>query len=153
MLEVARLWRDLGFEPKRTVVFAAFDEGGGEYFMNHPVIPTSMSDSWTAVMLSGLGAGQPRLARLEAGSGLARAFDRSARRFGVRTQELDEWQFFFIEESPFGRSDVLYSGLAVARPGDHLSGTSSDTLDHVDPELLARAGRAVAHYLMVLSSR
>jgi len=26
-------------------------------------------------------------------------------------------------------------------------------LDHLDPELLAEAGQAVAHYLMVLSSR
>jgi len=32
MLEVARLWHDLDFQPKRTVVFAALDAGGGEHF-------------------------------------------------------------------------------------------------------------------------
>jgi hypothetical protein len=45
----------------RTVVFIASDEGGG--------------------------ADRTRLARREMGSGLARAFDQSARRLGVRTEE------------------------------------------------------------------
>jgi peptide/nickel transport system permease protein len=154
MLEVARLWRDLGFQPKRTVVFTALDDGGGNHFVNHPPIPVSTSDTWTAVSLQGLGAGGPRLARLEAGSGLAHAFDQSARRLEVRTEALDEWDFFF--GGGFGSyvtTDLSYSGLAVARPGDELSGTPADTLDHLSPELLAQAGRTVAHYLMVLSSR
>jgi len=155
MLEVARLWRDLGFIPKRTVVFAAFDEGGGNYFVQHPVMPAAKtSDTWVAVILQGVGAGDPKLARAEVGSGLARAFDQSARRFGVRTEELEEWQFFFSRyASGHVTSDESYSGLVVVRPGDDLSGTSADTLDHLDPELLGEAGRAVAHYLMVLSSR
>jgi len=155
MLEVARLWRDLGFTPKRTVIFAAFDNGGGNYFVNHTPFPINPSDTWTAVLLQGVGAGDPKLVRQEMGSGLARAFDQSARRFGVRTEELEEWQFFFTSQyaSGYVTSDVSYSGLAVVRPGDDLSGTPADTLDHLDPELLAEAGQAVAHYLMVLSSR
>jgi len=155
MLEVARLWRDLGFQPKRTVVFAALDNGGGGYFVNHPPIPIGSSDTWTTVVLEGLGAGEPRLARMEAGSGLARAFDQSARRCGVRTQELDAWRFFFVSGSgaSFGSLDRSYSGLAISRPGDDLSGTPGDTLDHVSAELLGDAGCTVAHYLMVLSAR
>ena len=156
MLEVARLWRDLGFEPKRTVVFVAFDAGGGNYFASHPAMPaTKPSDTWTVVILQGIGAGGPRLARREAGSGLARAFDQSARRFDVRTEELDEWRFFFVDSpgTSYIRADLSYSGLAVDRPGDGLSGTPSDTLDHLDPKLLEEAGQTVAHYLMVLSSR
>jgi hypothetical protein len=154
MLEVARLWRELGFQPKRTVVFTALDAGGGNYFVNHPPIPVNTSDTWTVVSLQGLGAGEPRLARLEAGSGLARAFDQSARRLGVRTQALGGWDFFF--GGGFGSyvtTDLSYSGLAVARPGDALSGTAADTLDHLSPELLAQAGQVVSHYLMVLSAR
>lgn len=151
MLEIARLWHDLGFEPKRTVVFAAFDERGEFHFVNHSPFPISPSDTWTTVALYGVGAGSPQLARLEAGSGLARAFDQSARRFGVHTEELDEWEFFF--NAGFGRGDLSYSGLAVARPGDDLSNTPSDTLDHLDPQLLLETGQAVAHYLMVISSR
>jgi hypothetical protein len=105
-----------------------------------------------------LGAGEARLARLEQGSGFARALDQSARRFGVRTQKLDEWQFFFVSNySRLSWGDVTvpksYQGLVVTRPGDSLSGTPSDTLDHVGAELLSEAGRTVAHYVMVLSSR
>jgi hypothetical protein len=156
MLEVARLLHDLGFEPKRTIVFAAFDEKGENYFVNHPVFPVDSSDAWTAVILQGVGAGEPKLGRIEAGAGLARAFDQSARRFGVRTKDLDIWQFFFGVDSwgaGTGRGDLSYSGLAVVRPGDDLSDTPLDTLDHLDPELLSETGQTVAHYLMVLSSR
>lgn len=156
MLEVARLWRDLGFVPKRTVVFVAFDEGGGSYFVNHPPIPVTTSDTWTAVILHGVGAGGPKLGRVEAGSGLASAFDHSARRFRVRTEDLQAWDFFFVSSSNrtgYVTSDLSYSGLAVSRSGDDRSGTPADTMDHLDQELLAEAGRAVAHYLMVLSSR
>jgi hypothetical protein len=152
MLEIARLWRDIEFQPKRTVVFAALDAGGGKRFVNFPIFQATTSDSWTLVSLQGVGAGGPRLARLEAGAGLARAFDQSARRFGVRTEELDEWRFFFVGD-PYSGADQAYSALAVVRPGDDLSDTPADTLDHLDPELLAETGRTLAHYLMVLSAR
>jgi hypothetical protein len=169
MLEVARLWQDMGFQPRRTVVFAAFDVGGGEYFVHHPVLPISTSDTWTAVTLQRLGTGGSRLARQEAGEGLARIFDRSARRFGVRTEELEGWTFFFTggsERLGSVRADVSYAGLAVVRPGADTGGTSapseapqirscavSDEPADPDQELLAAAGQTVAHYLMVLSSR
>ncbi|MGC9336362.1 MAG: ABC transporter permease subunit, partial [Anaerolineae bacterium] len=158
MLETARLLHDLDLVPKRTVVFAAFDEIGGSYFVQNPVLPTTRSNTWTAVILHGLGAGEARLARLEKGSGFARALDQSARRFRVRTQKLDAWQFFFVSNySRLSWGDVTvpksYQGVVVTRPGDSLSGTPSDTLDHLDAELLSEAGRTVAHYVMVLSSR
>jgi hypothetical protein len=158
MLETARLMHDLELIPRRTVVFAAFDEGGGSQFVINPVFPTSRSDIWTAVILHGLGAGEPRLARLEAGTGPARAFDQSARRFGVRTEGLDEWLFFFV--SNYSRLNYTepvvnksYQGLTVTRPGDELSGTPADTLDHLDSKLLEEAGKAVAHFVMVLGQR
>ncbi len=97
-------------------------------------------------------------ARLEVGPGLARAFDQTARRFKVRTEELDEWRFFFISNySRLRRNDPWphdsYQALVVTRPGDDLSGTPADTLDHLDSKKLAEAGQAVAHFVMVLSSR
>jgi len=158
LLETARLLHDLEFVPKRTVVFAAFDEMGGSEFVIYPALPTTRSDVWTVVLLDGVGAGEPILARLEAGPGLARAFEQSARRFGARTGELDEWRFFFISNSSrLRRGDPRphdsYQGLVVTRPGDNLSGTPADTLDHLDLKLLAEAGQAVAHFVMVLSSR
>ena len=158
LLETARLLNDLEFVPKRTVVFAAFDEMGGSEFVIYPALPTTRSDVWTVVIIDGVGAGEPYLAQLEAGPGLARAFAHSARRFGAHTEELDDWRFFFISNSSrLRRGDPRphdsYMGLAVIRPGDDLSGTTADTLDHLDLKLLEEAGQALAHFVMVLSSR
>jgi len=158
MLETARLMHDLEFVPKRTVVFAALDEMGGSEFVMYPALPTSSSDLWTVVIIHGVGAGEPKLARLEVGSGPARSFDQSARRFGARTEELDEWRFFFVSNysrlrGGDPRVHDSYQGLAVTRLGDDLSGTPSDTMDHLDPKLLEEAGKAVAQLVMVLSSR
>jgi hypothetical protein len=159
LMEVARLWRDLGFTPKRTVVFAALNDGGGRYLIHHPIFPANVSDIWTLVMLQGAGTGGPSLARREAGGGLANAFDQSARRFGVRTQELNKWRFFYSggsERLGFVSSDQAYSGLAVVWSVDGdaaASASSADPLDGLDQDSLAEVGQTVAHYLMVLSSR
>lgn len=154
MLEVARLWQDLGFEPKRTVVFAAFNEGGGRHFAHYPIIPVKVSDTWTAVVLQGAGDNGPRLARQEAGAGLARAFDQSARRFGIRPEELGKWRFFFTsgsERLDYVSTDQAYSGLVVVWPEGDVFDVSLDEPDRRDS--LAEIGQTVAHYLMVLSSR
>jgi len=155
MLETARLWHDLGFEPKRTVVFAALDENGGSHFVQSPVMPASkVSDTWITVIVHGVGAGESRLARAGMGVGLARAFDDSARRLGARTKALDEWPFFFLDRSGrYASADKSYSGLAIVRPGDTLSGTPADTIAHLDQASLLESGQVVAHYLMVLSAR
>jgi peptide/nickel transport system permease protein len=158
MLETARLLHDLELIPKQTVVFAAFDQGGGSYFVTSPLFPTTRSDIWTTVILHGLGAGKARLARLESGSGPARAFDQSARRFRVRTERLDAWRFFFVSNYSrlsYGEpaSPESYQALAVTRAGDDRSGTPVDTLDHLNVDQLQEAGQAVAHFVMVLSSR
>jgi len=153
MLEVARLWHDIGFQPKYTVIFAALDSHGGQYLINPPILPAEATDTWTMVMIHGIGAGDRRLARLPATSGsLARGFDSSARRMGVHTTELQQWRFPF--ESMTGwQASSGYRGLAVTRPGDERSGTPADTPDHLDPQLVAEAGWTLAHYLMALSSR
>jgi peptide/nickel transport system permease protein len=158
MLETARLLQELEFMPKRTIAFAAFDEGGGYEFVIDPALPTTRSELWTTVIIHGVGAGDPKLARAEAGSGLARAFDQSARRFGARTVELDEWPFFFIaftSRLSWGEPEAhtSYQGVVVTRLGDDLSGSPSDTLEHLDPEKLEEAAQALAHYVMVLSFR
>jgi peptide/nickel transport system permease protein len=158
LLETARLYHDLGLIPKRTIVFAVFDEGGGNRFVNSPPLPTGRSDSWTTIILDGVAAGEPYLACAEAGSGLVRAFDESAGRFDVNTRRLDSWRFFFVSNDSrlvWGEpaAHKSYLGLAVTRPGDALSGTAADGLDRLDPELLREAGQAVAHLALVLASR
>jgi hypothetical protein len=158
MLETARLLHDLELVPKRTILFAAFDVGGGSQFLISPPIPTRRSDVWTTVILHGLAAGESRLARLESSPGQSRAFDRSARRLHVRTTDLEEWRFFFVTGgSRLRRTERTvhpsYQGLAVTRMGEALSGAPDDSLAPYSRELLADAGKTVAHYVLVLGSR
>lgn len=158
MLEMARLLQELEFIPKRTIVFAAFDEGGGEQFAGVPPLPTTRSEVWTTVSIRGIGAGGERLARVEEGAGLARSFDESARRFGVRTEDLEDYRFFFVisgSRLSWSQEKVnkSFQGLAVTRLGDERSGTAADTLDRLDREQLTRAAQALAHFVMVLSFR
>jgi peptide/nickel transport system permease protein len=156
MLEVLRLWREQDFLPKHTVIFAAFDEAGGYYYLSHPILPSRPTDSATAVVISGIGAGEERLARLQVGGDYAAIFDSSARMMGVRTKQLDYWPFFFAGTGGRGwdlSPDPSYSGLAVTRLGDELSSTPADTIDHISLNLLEDAGKTLAHFLMVLSSQ
>lgn len=158
MLEMARTLQAQEFMPKRTIVFAAFDDGGDFQFVNSPPLPTGRSERWTVVTLHGIGAGGDKLSRIEEGSGLARAFDQSARRFGVGTEDLAAWRFLFISNgSRLSWGDPVvhtsYQGVAVTRLGDELSGTAADTPSRLDPEKLAEASQVVLHFAMVVSYR
>lgn len=156
MLEIIRLWRDEGFQPDRTVVFAAFDEVGGKYFAQNPPIAGSDDSAWTVVIIGAVGAGSERLARVDSGGGLETMFDQAIRKMGARSEPLEYYPLFF-ENSPFSAYEInvqgSYTGLAVTRLGDDLSGTPDDALDHLDPELLDEAGEALAYFLMVLASK
>ncbi|TFH37695.1 MAG: ABC transporter permease subunit [Anaerolineales bacterium] len=156
MLEVLRRWREIDFKPDHTVVFAAFDENGGENFVLEPILPTGATDTWSAVILYGLGAGDNgNLSRIQTGGALETVFDESGRTMGVPTEPLNYWPFFFSGGG--GRSwdlpaDPSYSGIAVTRPGDEYSNTPLDSVDHLDPKYIEEAGRALSHFLMVISS-
>jgi peptide/nickel transport system permease protein len=157
MLEVLRLWQEQEFQPKRTVVFAALDEVGGRYFIDNPILPSTGSETWTTIIIYGVGAGGEKLARVDERAALSRAFDQSARKMGIQTELLNvDWPFFF--EARGGRgwglpSDDSYSGLVITRVGDSFSGTAMDTREHLDPDLLDEAGEALAFFLMNLSSQ
>jgi peptide/nickel transport system permease protein len=156
MLEIIRTWQEQEFVPKRTVVFAAFDEVGGRNFLDNPILPTRESDTWTAVILHGLGAGEEKLVRAVERGGLGSAFDQSARKMGSSTEILEYWPFFFAEGGGRGwglPGDDSYAGIAITRLGDELSGTLLDSSDHLDQDLLQEAGETLAHYLMSLSSQ
>lgn len=156
MLEVLRQWAEQDYIPERTVAFAAFDESGGLNFLDNPILPTGGNETWTTVILYGLGAGDERIARVAVAGAPEKMFDDSARRMGSKTSDLGYWPFFFGGIS--GGSWTLpannsYSGIAITRPGSQLSGTALDTRQNLDPALLEEAGKAVLHFLMVLSSK
>jgi len=155
MLELARLLDEVGYQPSQTIVFAALDQAGGPELLLRPIIPTDSSDSWTVLIIEGVGAGEPRLSRIDTGGGFAGLFDQSARRFHLRTAGMEDWLFFFSNGSghnTFIPPDTQYTGLAVTRLGSAQSGTQADTRQNLEPRLLSEAGRALAHFLMVLSS-
>lgn len=155
MLEIMRQWREIDFQPRRTMVFAAFDELGGHHFVQDPILPGSGGANWTAVVIDGVGAGDDDLARLSAGGALERPFDKSARLMRVGTQNMAGWQFFFAGGGGRGwelAADPSYAGIVITRLGDGQSGTVYDTRDHLDPLLLEDAGQTISHFLMVLSS-
>lgn len=155
MLEIARLWQEQDFEPKKTVIFAALDAGGGKHLVNNPIYPRQPSDSWLVIEIEGVGAGEKQLsAESQSGLGLSRILEESAGRNGAKVNYLGEAGFFFGEAvNPYDRPDLAYSGLRVTRRGDELSGGPLDTLDNLDPALLDEAGRVVDHLLMVLSTQ
>jgi peptide/nickel transport system permease protein len=156
MLELMRYLREIEFEPDHTIVFLAYDENGGENFVLDPILPTSPSDTWTAVIIHGIGAGDSNnLARIQTGGALDAVFDESARTMGVRTEPLDYWPFFFSGGGGRGWDlppDPSYSGIAVSRPGDVYSGTPRDSIHNLNPQAIEAAGEALSHFLLVLSS-
>ena len=158
MLEMARTLQQMGFTPKRTIVFAALDDGGGYRFVSAPPLPTTRSEVWTTLILSGVGVGGSKLARVETSPGLARTFDQSAHQFGVRTEGLDQWPFFVMTSSSrlawsAPKVHTSYQALAVTRPGDERSGTPADTPDRMTAEQLAEAGQVATHFVMLASFR
>ncbi len=155
MLEIARLWQEQGFEPKKTVIFAALDAHGDEYLLSHPIYPRQPSDSYLVIEIEGVGAGEEWLSSESLGGlGLPRILQDSASRVGVKVNYLGEGRFFFGgDPDRYVRADLAYSGLRITRLGDELSGGPLDTLDHLDSELLGEAGRLVDHLLMVLSTQ
>jgi hypothetical protein len=155
MLEVIRLWAEQGFVPKRTVVFAAVDENGAEYFAQNPIIGSGENDSWTVVILDGLGAGDSDLARIDAGGGMEKIFDQAVRKMHVRTSMIEDYPFFFAQ-SPYMAYTVevqgSYDGIYITNPGDELSGTPDDTMEHIDIQMMKENGAAIAYFLMLLST-
>jgi hypothetical protein len=60
LLEVARLWQEMGYRPRRSVLFAAWagqetDQAGSRYYIEHPVVPLEQTVS--TIQLDAIGGG------------------------------------------------------------------------------------------------
>jgi Zn-dependent M28 family amino/carboxypeptidase len=60
MLEIARLWQEIDYRPRRPVLFAAWagqeaHEAGSSYYLENPVIP--LEQTVGAIQLDGVGGG------------------------------------------------------------------------------------------------
>jgi len=157
LLETLRVLEQMGFQPRRTVVFAAVSQSGLDHLLRNPVLSTQPQDEWTLILLEGLGAGQPALARMETGGGLAALFDSSARLMEATSTSLEAADSGAVQQvRSLQRAGVLveqFDVLVISRPGDSLSGTPEDRAGHLDRDLLQQAGEVFTHFLLVLGSQ
>lgn len=60
LLEVARLWQEMGYQPRRSVLFAAWagqeaNQSGSTYYVEHPVVP--LEKTVASIQLDAVGGG------------------------------------------------------------------------------------------------
>jgi len=148
LMEIARTWYEQGFEPKRSVVFLAWSEGGARYYARHPVLPYPPDATLAVLQLDALGQGEGNAIRLDrdAPSGLLSVAQRGASKLRVptRVSRVSSILYFRAEEYP---SLVL---TRAGMEGDSL--TPEDTFDKIDPRKVEAAGRLANLIAMLLSA-
>ena len=91
LLEIARMWQDLGYAPDRTVLFAAWDgeeQGllGSIYYVEHPALPLEQTVSMVQLDMVGLASeGVLTIDGLEPSNLLNQQLQASCELFGVAT--------------------------------------------------------------------
>lgn len=152
MLEIARLWREQGFQPKTSVLFAAWgaEEAGligSRYYVEHPVVPLDETLAMLQLDVVGQGTGSA-LAVSNESAQLAACVKAAAQRLGVPT----------VPESGGGSDHQSFNDAGVAAAliiWDGAIGVihrASDTPEAIDPAKLAASGRVATLALMQLSS-
>ena len=158
MLEMARQLKTSPYQPKKTVVFAAWAEGErGESLSVTNVMngkPGFGLLTVEAVLeLSGLGAGDGNALALGAGSSyrLVQLYQEAAGRFGVDITTRGRGPHYgWPLRGSFGGRTALT--LSVSWDGaDRLAHTPADRPESIDPDKLRRAGQSTLLALTVLS--
>ncbi|MBC7263636.1 MAG: ABC transporter permease subunit [Chloroflexi bacterium] len=153
MLEIARLWKDLDFRPKRTVIFVAW--GGSERHLEPRVdhflrARPGFIESYGIIAvldLVGIGSGTGNGIHLQESTSdrLTGFFRTVGKRAGVNISTLGTG---FTPP----RADKNLPWVRLTWDGSvYLSHTPEDTPENIDPQKLGQAGRALALALMVLS--
>lgn len=168
MIEAIRVMQETGYQPYRTFLFVAYSgeglEGGLDVtapeaaaFLQAKYGFSSSLKVEAVVRLRGLGAGEggkPSLV-LETGGNerLARVFEDSARRMGVRTQReedvVDLSVIFRDRSAHVSAQEAPEIGVSLLG-WDRTSRRPVDTADAISAANLERAGRTLALALMVL---
>ncbi|MGC8838257.1 MAG: ABC transporter permease subunit [Anaerolineae bacterium] len=174
MLEIARSWRESGYQPKRTFLFVNYVGEGTEYghAPDEPMDPVrflearrGFKDAYTLRAIIHIrGVASPAGDRLLISTGgsmrLADLLEQAARRVGVRTQRVDEpvdlSKTFSSGTSTFslGRSTGQEAPTLVLEweGREALSRLPEDTPDRLSEEHLREAGQAISLALMALGS-
>jgi len=152
LLEIARLWQERGYVPKRTVLFAAWDGeeiglNGSEHYVEHPRYP--LEDTVGMLQLDMVGAGTPTLA-IGPGGLVARQSMEAAAWLGIPVQSEPEGG---SDHAPFVAAGVpaaLYIWWAGEAP-DLVYHVPEDDISNIDPDRLEAAGQ-LAHLVTLYMS-
>jgi aminopeptidase YwaD len=154
MLEIARLWQEIGYRPRHSILFAAWGaqeagQLGSSHYLTAPVVP--LTGTLAMMQLDGLGGGDgfyPGLhAQPDAGAYLIRYVTAAADRLDQR----------IVHVSSPGDSDHLpfgESGIPAALVSWRLAGEDNlpdDLANGVSPERLKICGQVVALALMMMA--
>lgn len=148
LLEIARMWQEMGFEPRRTVTFVAWDERGSRHYASHPTSAFRPGQVLAVIQLGALGQGDDAISINErANPALIQATQSAAGRLGVSAVLSPT----FV--TPYFRPQQ-YPLLVLTRAGSQATAlTPADTLEGIDPERLTEAGQLAALLAMILSTQ
>ena len=156
LLEIARLWHEQGYQPQRTILFAAWNATemgslGAEYYTTHPSYPLSKTVAMIQLDMVGQGRGYyldvagderqeaPLLAHLE----------NAARQVKGRVNFIKYTAS--SDHDPFHRQGIAATLLSWQRP-EYIN-VPEDTADTIDIKKLQATGRITALTLMTLADR
>jgi hypothetical protein len=147
MLEILRLWKASGFQPRRTMMFAAWTGGGWEHSGAHEYLSEqaqySILETVAVINLDGLARGSDEL-WVQGDVGLVDLLLRSAEASGVPAQEgnVARWPYQSAFRAPTATIGWADSPIPVRE----------DTADLLDTGKLSQAGQAI-NLLLITASR
>jgi hypothetical protein len=158
MLEIARLWQEQDFRPKRTVIFVAWAgaerrlEADVERFLRAKRGFISAYRVAAVVELIGVGAGEGGEILLDRSTSdrLTELFQKAARRLRIETTTRgrgihDDYSLYPYPDGDLAQITLTWEGSGVR------AHTPADTVENIDPEKLNKMGQTAALGLMVLS--
>jgi hypothetical protein len=158
MLEIARMWQEQDFHPKRTVIFVAW--AGAERRLKADVDRFMRAKRGfigayrvvAAVELIGVGAGKGEEILLDRSTSdrLTELFQKAAKRMAVEATTRgkgihDDYSLYPYPDGKLAQITLTWEGSSVH------AHTPADTVENIDPEKLSEMGRAAVLGLMVLA--
>jgi hypothetical protein len=158
MLEIARLWQEQDFRPKRTVIFVAWAgaerrlKADVERFLRARRGFVGAYRVAAVVELIGVGAGEEEKILLDRSTSdrLTELFQKAARRVGVETTTRGKGIHDDYSLYPYPGGDLAQITLTWQGSGLRAH-TLADTVENIDPEKLSKMGQTAALGLMVLA--
>jgi ABC-type dipeptide/oligopeptide/nickel transport system permease subunit/predicted ABC-type transport system involved in lysophospholipase L1 biosynthesis ATPase subunit len=158
MLEIARIWQEQDFRPKRTVIFVAW--AGAERRLTPDIDRFLRAKRGfigayrvaAIVELIGVGAGEEDKILLDRSTSdrLTKLFQGAAKRLGVEATTRgrgihDDYSLYPYPDGKLAQITLTWEGSGVR------AHTPEDTVENIDPEKLSKMGQAAALGLMVLA--